>query len=464
MSSESDGDNSNKNVVVHVLFIRHCESCANIYIKKLEDLENEKNVHSGPEHSKYFERGYLIEPLCTRKGVIQALAAGSKVQKMLEKYEMKAQLRSSVLVRAMETCKLISHGISKNLLASKFIIRDPNISETWGDDEFDPEFRKSENPKDDKFIGSGGTTTVTLSDSNAKMLNKRLSNIGLPIRTGLADNKRIEYGCGGERCAINRKEFESKEETEYTLFKENVLSTYDSDVLNVVVGHGWYISQIVNSVKSKRDETVPDDEFKELKRALFNTQGVLIKFTFDPYDPASATSELVDLLPDSFDAEIPFDKLPKQIQDMFVTNDEFVDCNYKPNFGLKPECSRCKKDEESKGKIINKKEKQQDDRKRKGTTANTQYFKITNPMKNSHSSTNKRSQKQGRRNNKSSKLTQRKQVFTTNKKENGVSSRSKSKSKKSNNAEMMRRKENPLHYTQQKKKISKSPRRNAKNN
>jgi hypothetical protein len=232
----------------------------------------------------------------------------------------------------METAKLLSSGFDREDLHSGEIIRLPNVSEIWDEIEF--EGRKSPNAKADRYVASGGTTTVTVSDGNARFLNEKFRDIGFPIKVSASEDAFIRSGCGGERCAIKTTDF-SEASSENSKFLKNVLPILRDDAVNLIVGHGWYIREIVRN--SNKAPNITKATVIDLDKGLYNTQGVLFEYNMDDDKPT-----MLSVMGYSTGHE---GGVPDSLKTLIAENDKFVTCKYEENemSGLPP-CDGCSRD------------------------------------------------------------------------------------------------------------------------
>lgn len=194
---------------INVLWVRHCESCANVVI-----------------HSKYKKRwltdrkqGFETPPNCTIIGLIQSFMFGYiLLPELLKLYPQfkKIDYYCSLLKRTMITNKLISDGLKKSghkIKTSKSIGRICNISErpTPYEKIFRKEFNRVSLKTSDKFI---------------KEVNKKYK------RTGKKITKKIVKKT--KSCSTNN----------HDIFMKESLPLLDPKNLNVIVSHGIILRKI----------------------------------------------------------------------------------------------------------------------------------------------------------------------------------------------------------------------------
>jgi len=194
---------------INVLWIRHCESCANVVV-----------------HSKYKKRwitdtkqGFEIPPNCTLIGLIQSFMLGYKlIPELLKKYPQfkKLDFYCSLLKRAMITNKFISHGLKKSkykVKTSKEIGRICNISERQSPYEI---LRRIEFNK----------ISLKTSNKHVKEVNKKYK------RTGKKISKRI------------KKRTKKCNATNHDIFMKESLPLLDPKSLNIIISHGIILNKI----------------------------------------------------------------------------------------------------------------------------------------------------------------------------------------------------------------------------
>jgi len=227
---------------VYVLWIRHCESCANVVT-----------------HSKYKKRwltdrkqGFEIQPACTVIGLIQSFMFGYILMphflKLYPQFK-KIDYYCSLLKRTMITNKLVSHGLKKSgykIKTSKTIGRICNISEK--PNLYERMFKKEVNrvplKKSNKFV---------------KEVNKKYK------RTGKKITKRIKKRT--RNCKIN----------DHDIFMKKSLPLLDTKSLNVIISHGIILRNIfglkgLNNVDAVLAEYDTDkNKFKMINKIVNTT-------------------------------------------------------------------------------------------------------------------------------------------------------------------------------------------------
>ena len=204
----------------YVLWVRHCESCANVV-----NFSKFKN-----RWLKDMKQGLEIAPNCTIIGLIQSFMFGyTLLPEFLKIYPRfkKVDYYCSLLKRTMITNKLISHGLKKSghkIKTSKDIGRLCNITEKLTP--YEKIFRKEVN-----------RVPLKTSNKHVREVNRKYK------RTGKKVTKRI------------KKRTKNCTETNHNTFLEKTLSTLSSKSLNVVVCHGEIMKKIfklkkVNNVDS----------------------------------------------------------------------------------------------------------------------------------------------------------------------------------------------------------------------
>ena len=245
---------------VTILWIRHCESCANVV-----------------NHSKYKKRwftdrkqGFEIPPNCTLIGLIQSYMFGYHVLPLLlKKYPQfkNIDLYCSVLKRTMITNKLIMHGLKKSkykVKTSKEVERLCNISERP---------TPYERMKRIEF----NNISVKKSNKQLKKVNKTYKKTGKKI------SKRI------------RKKTKQCGKTNLEKFSEEILPTFNNKSLNLIVAHGVILRRflkikrfnnvdaalvehdtttgkfkIIEEIRNKTDLSEVKNSYKRIKDGSYN--------------------------------------------------------------------------------------------------------------------------------------------------------------------------------------------------
>lgn len=234
---------------IHVLWVRHCESCSNVAFKKV------KKILTNLKEEIY--NGAFNEPLCTEKGFNQSLSMGSQINdwynnEYIKKYKSnkKIQLYSSYLPRALETSKLISSKIDIEHL-SKYIIPLCHISEFPLI--YDSLFKNI--PTQNKSIYYNFLCYI-------EALNNLFKNYGSEIK--LKENINCDNELHNNKCCICNKDGVClySNDKSYNIFKNIYLgNVIKPKKLNIIVSHGKYIGK-----------------FLKLKSHPKNTQAYLIKY------------------------------------------------------------------------------------------------------------------------------------------------------------------------------------------
>ena len=245
---------------VHILWVRHCESCSNVII-----------------HSRYKNRwimnikqGFEIAPNCTLIGLIQSYMFGYHILPLLlNKYPQfkKIDLYCSLLKRTMITNKFVTHGFKKSkykMRMSQKIERLCNISE-------------KKTPYD-KIKGTQvNNVSKKISDKHSKEINKTYKKTGKKI------SKRI------------RKKTKKCEETNLNNFFEKILPSLSNKSLNLIVTHGVILKKVLKisslnnvdavlvehdtitgnfkikeEIRNKTKLSNNDTSFKEIKKEIYN--------------------------------------------------------------------------------------------------------------------------------------------------------------------------------------------------
>lgn len=201
---------------VYVLWVRHCESCANVI------------VHSNSLTKKVFssKQGLFIPPNCTMIGLLQSFMFGYQLlPAILKQYPHFSRVAyyCSILKRAKITAKIISYGFESSsckMKTSNDIQRLCNVSETLNILEKTTRLR---------LINK---TSLSKSDKQIDAINRRYR------RTGKKLTKKI------------KRKTKNCEKSDYNAFVKKVLPTLDHTSLNVIVGHGKYIKTHLKLKKS----------------------------------------------------------------------------------------------------------------------------------------------------------------------------------------------------------------------
>ena len=201
---------------VYVLWVRHCESCANVIVhsKRLK----EKILSS--------KQAFFVPPNCTMIGLLQSFMFGYQLlPEILKRYPdfSRVDYYCSVLKRAKITAKIISHGFESSgckMKTSKEIQRLCHVSEKLNKLEKTTRLRLT------------NKTSLSKSDKQIDAINRRYR------RTGKKISKRIQ--------ARTRKCVKS----DYDEFVEKVLPTLDHSSLNVIVSHGQFLRKHLKLKKS----------------------------------------------------------------------------------------------------------------------------------------------------------------------------------------------------------------------
>lgn len=227
---------------VYILWIRHCESCANVIV-----------------HSKYKKRwltdmkqGFEIFPNCTIIGLIQSFMFGyillPEILKLYPQFK-KIDYYCTLLKRTMITNKLISHGLKKSgheIKTSNTIGRLCNITERRS---FYEKVRRKEFNR----------VSLKTSNKHVKEINRKYK------RTGKKITKRIKKRT--KNCIENNHE----------TFIEETVPLLDSKSLNVIVCHGEILKKIFGRKKLKNVDSIlaeydtEKNSYKELNKIMNTT-------------------------------------------------------------------------------------------------------------------------------------------------------------------------------------------------
>lgn len=211
---------------IHVLWVRHCESCANIANQKFMQLSFKDKIRNV---KKWFKTKAFREPLCTHNGILQSFNFGQNLPAFFHHLQKSINLDgvdiySSVLPRAMETAKIISVGANMDpsqgtIQRMAFIqeIKAPLEKGVQISDEF-------------SNAGSTAVTTVAKSNCHAKMINKLFVH-GLPLSENI-----LEVG--------HHSKLQAKSD-DYHNFLSKILPRLKPNRLNIIVSHGRYIKKYI---------------------------------------------------------------------------------------------------------------------------------------------------------------------------------------------------------------------------
>ena len=270
-----DADNPqdvDNNTVKYVIWIRHCESCAQI---KLKD-EN------------FITKKFKREPLCKKNGIIQSYKTGYNIKSWLTKLnknfpdinifsdinDNSFNIFSSILPRTMETAKVISNSLfdlgnktsNKTIKRLLYVMEKENTAEQIKDklDNFFSSIKKTKTTKTTKTTQN--TTTLNKSDIHKNFLNKFFEGIEI-------DNEIIPEN------TINNDNIIKSNNDDYIKFKSEILSdnnTIESKKFNIIVSHGRYIREnVLDNIKNKNDYMKNNPQIFE---HTDNTQAFLIKY------------------------------------------------------------------------------------------------------------------------------------------------------------------------------------------
>ena len=194
---------------IDILFVRHCESCSNVI------------AHSKSIKKKILKlkQGGIVPPNCTMMGILQSFIFGFFILPLLlKKFPKfkKINFYSSVLKRAMITCKFITYGLQESnykIDSSKRIERLCHVSEKLNIVE--------------KYTHLQLTGNVSIKRSNKQIssINKRYKRTGKKVSKKI--NKRTK------KCS----------KSNYDSFIKDILPTLDPKSLNLIVSHGKYMKK-----------------------------------------------------------------------------------------------------------------------------------------------------------------------------------------------------------------------------
>ena len=229
----------------YVIWIRHCHSCANDLDVNDEDTKLEKmKKYTKFTSLENIKRKVSREPLCTHKGVIEAINMGHKLSEYITKNKILKNLLSSpihffssYLPRTFETSKLILDSMMESseikLNINQSIKRLCYINEEVK--EYDLLFSK----------GSQSSTSLGKSNCHASYINKRVHLNSFPSHIISNDN----YTCDGLNSKDLNIPIKGKKKkrlpNDYYHFLSRYISNKNSNIkdncLNIIVSHGGYI-------------------------------------------------------------------------------------------------------------------------------------------------------------------------------------------------------------------------------
>jgi len=217
--------------VVYVLWIRHCQTCANVAYKKMN-----------------LTTGMFRQPLCTKKGVHQSYLFGEKL-KIHETDILNCvpagntpliefEFHSSYLPRAVETTKLISAGYCKTDMEYNNNYWTPQINRMPFISEHARSYHKSTGPQN--------VISVQKSNCHVNALNKIIP-VGLSVNTKHRYKTAMEETiCKStvkngniDKCIITNPG------DNQTNFFEHILRQLKPGRLHIIVSHGKYIRKEV---------------------------------------------------------------------------------------------------------------------------------------------------------------------------------------------------------------------------
>ena len=218
-----------------VLLVRHCYSCSNRDNKRLQTIRQE-NVPVDVKTIKKLDSALFRQPLCTAKGIAQAVLLGKKLRTW-KNGACQFSFFSSFLPRAMLTSKMIAWSVAQYKNASDKITpvhRLCDISEFI-------------NPRERALLcteeGTENVTSGRKSNCVAKALNDLLPG---PMITVEPTTPSCEVPCG----SIHGAETGTKEERTQLQKMKNVLKELDfDDRVKVIVTHG----RVMESLGGRRD-------------------------------------------------------------------------------------------------------------------------------------------------------------------------------------------------------------------
>ena len=280
---------------IKILWVRHCESCANISKINL--------------NNKLFK-----EPLCTKKGIIQAYLFGKY---LAEKYKNhKIKFYSSVLPRAIETAKIASIGYDENIENNKNNL-DNEIQRLYKCQEIS---NLLENINVLNKNGSSNITTIKKSNCHSIAINRIFKS-----RVNITED------IFPFQFKINNKEILKYSDKDYSIFKKDILPNLDNSInkINVIFTHGMYIRK--NVLKELNLNTIKTN----------NLEAYLIE-----YDLNTLENELIGFISTPSLSSLPTLLNPnKQELNMFnenlinnIIDKEIVNCKYTYHKNIKPYC------------------------------------------------------------------------------------------------------------------------------
>ncbi len=337
-SNELESVKKVKKNETYVLWVRHCESCANV----------QKGL------KKISMKGIWREPFCTNKGFLQAYTFGKQLQNSLkDSNKQKVQFYSSILPRAMQTSALIAIGYSQindgktlseniekhNNNGKESIVKRIPYTQEVGH-LFDLEManrNKKENRK-----GTSNATNKEKSDCHAKALHTILNKL-FNIIPEESDNTKI-VNENSDNVNWGTKEYLHYNFDDYQNWLEKVLPEMtNDDKLHVITSHGKYLRKNVLThclVEQGLDALVNNNDNsllieKDLKHTP-NLFGFLVKYTTFQYNKNG--TEIFEDVEAKLINTYRQDELIKISEDTQKKYNNYGECNYKYHDDVEPLC------------------------------------------------------------------------------------------------------------------------------
>ena len=284
---------------VYVLWVRHCESCANTSF----NISNKINLLQRLKHKM------SKEPLCTLKGYNQSMEMGKQIHDWYiregkKRVGPKIKIYTSILPRAMETGKLLSNSFRRYIRKIEPICYVSEIIK-----QYDLIFPK----------GSQSTTNYEKVICHINALNKIFKNYGSKIvykKQGCVEEDLCTHNFKQKcvkcksKCCLCLQEGKCKldHKCDYQNFKNNYLGKIiKPNTLNIIVSHGGYIMRNLNISSHPQ-----------------NTQSYLVKYT---KQDDKWMQEVLDI-----------DFIPKELKEIKTPNNidiKYLNCTYTYNKDIK---------------------------------------------------------------------------------------------------------------------------------
>jgi hypothetical protein len=216
-----------------------------------------------------------IEALCTCRGVLQSFLAGSSVFGYVARRwpESGIALYSSALPRAMQTAQDMSIQLPRGKRYIPEIRRLPFITERFSDEEL-------EHDRIHPHYGTANTTSIVASNAHARALNRRRLGGATPISACERDNELLALCAATPRNHGTARIYFTA--GDYGRFLDAVVPNLDSvcQAVHCIVGHGWYIRDLVIASCARSDD--PDEAAETAPLDILdNLEAAVVEYTLD---------------------------------------------------------------------------------------------------------------------------------------------------------------------------------------